>query len=192
VILRSLTEAEYSRLSRIAPTVAAPEGFVPFGVPRKGQATLLGRALSKEGETTLDVVSSSSRRLLFVDHDDLLEPEALATKVRYLEQRPAVGMVCCDWHCIDKYDRFMPVNASAIPQRTPDRVGLRVLRDDEPETPFATLLSCFRDVPTASMYRLGMLSCAGPTLILSGGFTGRRGTEAVPLDQTGAHERSRT
>ncbi|MGD9891566.1 MAG: iron-siderophore ABC transporter substrate-binding protein [Dehalococcoidia bacterium] len=50
VIQRDLTEEVYSRLSQIAPTIAAPEGFLPFGVPWKDQALLLGRALGKEDE----------------------------------------------------------------------------------------------------------------------------------------------
>jgi iron complex transport system substrate-binding protein len=50
VIQRDLTEEEYSRLSQVAPTVAAPAGFLPYGVPWNDQALLLGRALGKEVE----------------------------------------------------------------------------------------------------------------------------------------------
>jgi glycosyltransferase involved in cell wall biosynthesis len=101
----------------------------------------------------LGVASPNARYMLFLDHDDLLEPEAVATMVRYLDERPDVGMVYCDWTCIDSDGRPLSDDPFALPRRTPARLGLRVLRDDEPETPFATLLACFRAFPSASLYR---------------------------------------
>jgi iron complex transport system substrate-binding protein len=52
VIQRDLTEDLYSRLSQIAPTIAAPAGFLPYSVPWTEQALLLGRALGKPDEIT--------------------------------------------------------------------------------------------------------------------------------------------
>jgi glycosyltransferase involved in cell wall biosynthesis len=95
-----------------------------------------------------------SRYLLFLDHDDRLEPEALERMVTYLEERPAVGAVYCAWRCIDTNDRPLTgINPYYYPRRMPSRLGLCVLPDDHPETPFATLLACFMAFPSATLVR---------------------------------------
>jgi hypothetical protein len=96
--------------------------------------------------------ASPSRYLLFLDQDDCLEPEALATMVDYLDARPDVGMVYCDWQCVDAHDR--PV---AIPWETrrfaPAWFGRRRVPDEHPESSFATLWSCPRAMPSGSLLR---------------------------------------
>lgn len=98
-------------------------------------------------------VSPESRALLFLDADDCLEPQALATMVRYLDQRPRVGAVYGAWRCIDADDRPIAFNPFELQRRTPAWLGLRVLPDSEPETPFSTLLSCFMAFPSVTMLR---------------------------------------
>jgi iron complex transport system substrate-binding protein len=43
-----MTETDYRRLSRIAPTVAQSDGFIDFGVPWQEQTMAIGRALGRE------------------------------------------------------------------------------------------------------------------------------------------------
>lgn len=44
-VYRDMKPEEYQRLSQIAPTVAAPPGSTPFGVPWRDEARLIGGAL---------------------------------------------------------------------------------------------------------------------------------------------------
>lgn len=44
-VYRDMKPEEYQRLSRIAPTIAAPPGSTPFGVPWRDEARLIGGAL---------------------------------------------------------------------------------------------------------------------------------------------------
>ncbi|MFD4368136.1 iron-siderophore ABC transporter substrate-binding protein [Rhodococcus sp. NPDC058521] len=47
-----LTQADYDKLSAIAPTVAQPAQFADYGVPWQHQTAILGEALGKSGEAT--------------------------------------------------------------------------------------------------------------------------------------------
>ena len=44
-----MTQGDYDTLSKIAPTLAQPKGFVDFGVPWQEGTRLVGRALGEEG-----------------------------------------------------------------------------------------------------------------------------------------------
>jgi ABC-type Fe3+-hydroxamate transport system substrate-binding protein len=49
-IYRDLKDADYKKLSAIAPTVARPKQFGPYEVPMRDQALLIGKALGHESE----------------------------------------------------------------------------------------------------------------------------------------------
>lgn len=49
-ISAGLTQAQYDTYSRIAPTVAAPAGFVDYGTPWQDATRLTGQALGKQAE----------------------------------------------------------------------------------------------------------------------------------------------
>lgn len=52
-----LTQAQYDKLSAIAPTVAQPQGFADYGVPWQDQTTILGETLGKKDKAA-ELISS--------------------------------------------------------------------------------------------------------------------------------------
>ncbi|ERB52055.1 hypothetical protein N806_12795 [Rhodococcus sp. P27] len=47
-----LTQAQYDKLSAIAPTVAQPKEFADYGIPWQNQTTIIGEALGQQGKAT--------------------------------------------------------------------------------------------------------------------------------------------
>lgn len=56
-----MTEDDYSKLSRIAPTVAQTDEFVDFGMPWQQQTLLTGRALGREDRARELVAEAEDR-----------------------------------------------------------------------------------------------------------------------------------
>jgi len=98
--------------------------------------------------------SAGSEFLLFLDADDCLEPEALATLAGYLEARPALGLAYCARIWIDADDRPMEdANRQPLPRFAPAWRGARVLPDSEPETPLAALVAFHLAIPSSCLIR---------------------------------------
>lgn len=78
-----LTQEQYDNLSEVAPVVAAPEGYLDYGIPWQEQTEIIGTALGKPDE---------ARQLI-------ADTEALFTD--YAEQHPelanATGIVATPW-----------------------------------------------------------------------------------------------
>lgn len=114
--------------------------------PNAGVAAARNRAF-RESSPTADY-------LLFFDADDLLEPDMLAQMVAYLDNHPDVGMVYCDPIFIDEHDQELsPKGMGWSPRYVPSGLGVRTLRDDEPETPFLSVLSLATIIPSLTLMR---------------------------------------
>ena len=94
--------------------------------------------------------SSTVPYLFFLDHDDQLEPEALARMSAYLDKHGDVGLLGC---------QFQELSADGVKLGTgkrsrwaPGKLFPHQLRDDEIETPFATFYCGTGQGPFA-MYR---------------------------------------
>lgn len=95
--------------------------------------------------------SPESKYLLFLDHDDLLEPSALRVLSEYLDAHPAVCVAGC---------QFQELNADGVPMGSktrsrwvPSLLGIpRPLRPREFETPFATFY-CATGMGPFAMFR---------------------------------------
>jgi glycosyltransferase involved in cell wall biosynthesis len=88
--------------------------------------------------------SASSDYVYFPDPDDVLEPTLLETMVAYMDARPEVGLAYCGYTHIDEDDRRL-----ATPRwhrYEPMSLGVRVIPDDEPRTPFAAIY-CWAPIP---------------------------------------------
>src|SRR5262249_15296134 len=132
-------------------SVAVVEASIA-GDPRIRLLRQANGGVNRARNAGLAAATSSSRYLLFLDQDDCLESEALATMVPYLEARPEAGMLYSDWKCIDADDQPM-----AIPWDTrrfaPTLFGRRLVPDKEPESTFATLWTCARAMPSGTLLR---------------------------------------
>jgi iron complex transport system substrate-binding protein len=56
-----MTEGDYEKLSRIAPTVAQSGDYVDFGMPWDEQTTMIGRALGREAQAEMVVADVRAR-----------------------------------------------------------------------------------------------------------------------------------
>ena len=58
-----ITEADYTKLSRIAPVIATPEGIGDFDLPWQARARLAARALGREAEAEARIIALEARLL---------------------------------------------------------------------------------------------------------------------------------
>ena len=58
-----ITEADYAKLSRIAPVIATPEGIGDFDLPWQARARLAARALGREAEAEARIIALEARLL---------------------------------------------------------------------------------------------------------------------------------
>jgi len=107
--------------------------------------------------------STGSEFLLFLDADDCLEPEALATLAGYLEVRPEVGLAYCARTWIDADDRPLEeANRQTSSVRfVPIWRGARPLPDTEPETPLAALVAFHLAIPSSCLIRRAVYARTG-------------------------------
>jgi len=122
--------------------------FRVFSQPNGGMAFSRNVGFSRAAD--------ESRYLLFLDADDILEPHALSTLLRYLEQHPQVGLVYGTFSVIESAgDTIFPAEASKWwPNRyVPARFGIRELDRLAPDVPIATLVSSHRILPSATLLR---------------------------------------
>jgi glycosyltransferase involved in cell wall biosynthesis len=100
--------------------------------------------------------------LLFLDSDDCMEPDMLATLVAELDNHPEAGMAFCDRTIIDVEDR--PIDAfkdAWIPRVVPRGLAGRRLRPDEPVTPFVAFYAYSIAVPSLTLLRRSTFESLG-------------------------------
>ena len=102
---------------------------------------------------------ASSKYILFLDADDVLEPTMLSTMVAWLEAHAEAGMAYCKPSFIDEYGR--PATSFWAPRlrRTPFGVG--AIPDEEPVTPFGSIFCLAGIVPSLSLIRRGLFEAVG-------------------------------
>lgn len=96
-----ITEDEYAKLSRIAPTVAQSDEFVEFGIPWQEETLLIGRALGREAQ---------ARELV-----DEIEARFARVRAEHPEFRRATAVVAYEaeaggfgaWSSADPRGRFL-------------------------------------------------------------------------------------
>lgn len=101
----------------------------------------------------------ASEYVMFLDHDDVLEPDMLETAVAYLDEHPAVGVVYTGFVVIDEEGRRSPQGWD-----TRYRTGtlrLRRIAAEEPDTPFETLLMWGGILPSNSLIRRSVYERVG-------------------------------
>jgi glycosyltransferase involved in cell wall biosynthesis len=92
--------------------------------------------------------------LLFLDQDDLLEPEMLQTMEDYLAAHPEVGLVYCGLQMIDGEGKPLADSASWPPRHAPGRLFWpRLVPDDDPVTPLLSIIDLVAIVPAVSLIR---------------------------------------
>jgi glycosyltransferase involved in cell wall biosynthesis len=91
---------------------------------------------------------------LFLDADDRLEPEALASMCGHLDRHPDVGMAHCGYTLVDGQGRRIESGGEPwTPRWVPAGRWLRELRPDEPDTPFVSVFCLAAIVPSLALIR---------------------------------------
>lgn len=100
--------------------------------------------------------------LLFLDQDDLLEPEALETMARYLDANPEAGMAFSDRTVVDGENLPLDVYVGdRIPRFVPHSLWVRRLPDNHPRTPLMSFFAYNIAVPSATMLRSSIFAATG-------------------------------
>ncbi len=98
-----------------------------------------------------------SKYLYFLDADDTLKPEMLQKMLAYLETHLEVGLVFTAPILIDEHGAEMGLATAEsgwCARRAPHgHLGSRWLRDDEPNTPLASLFAVCTIIPSVSVIR---------------------------------------
>jgi glycosyltransferase involved in cell wall biosynthesis len=98
--------------------------------------------------------SPDSEYLLFLDADDCMEPSMLSELLRELDRHPEAGMAFCDRVIIDGQDHVVQAySRDSIPRFVPAGWRPRLLRANEPETPFVAFLAYSVAVPSLTLLR---------------------------------------
>ncbi|BDI33774.1 hypothetical protein CCAX7_58250 [Capsulimonas corticalis] len=102
--------------------------------------------------------------LWFLDADDRLKPGAFAALAGYLDAHPEAVCAACEYDFIDEHGASVTPQAheyARVWRYAPHGLSVRPLRDDEPDTPFSTLFSWCRIIPSAWIIRRSAFVQAG-------------------------------
>lgn len=84
--------------------------------------------------------AKDSEYLLFLDADDILAPEMIATMSGYLDAHPEAVMAVCRYAAIDEQGNSLPDIRSELPRYTCRNGKLELLAPTDPRIPFDTAL----------------------------------------------------
>lgn len=97
--------------------------------------------------------SSDTDYLLFLDADDVLEPDMLEATVRYLDAHPDVGMVYCGLKQMDADGHALPTNSAKF-RFVPSAFGAQVLPQHHADTPLCSVLTGWAGIlPSTALIR---------------------------------------
>ena len=106
--------------------------------------------------------STESKYVLFLDADDVLEPDMLRVLVADLDRNPDAGMAFCDRAVIDSEGKPLDTyRHDRIRRYVPAGRWVRCLRPDEPDTPFKSLFAYDMTVPSLVVLRRSVFSACG-------------------------------
>ena len=108
--------------------------------------------------------SPESRYLLFLDADDMLEPEMLVALRDWLEGQPEAALAFCDLLLIDEWDRPLPADIEfhgPDHRFVPSGWGAARLPRDMPYTPFESVFALATIIPSASLLRREVFAAVG-------------------------------
>ena len=107
------------------------------------QCINLGAAASRN----LGILSTNTRYIAFLDHDDIWYPNKVSEQIKVFERHPEVGLVYPNGHAIDENDRIL----------------YDLLPTDfcEPCNPDAMLLSCYIQSPSSVILRRNLIEEIG-------------------------------
>lgn len=106
--------------------------------------------------------SPASKYLLFLDHDDVIEPDFLEVLAGYLDARPEVGAVYCQLRLVDGDGKPAEPEDLVAPRRyAPAGLARRTLGDDEPDTNIYALAAHFQAIPSSTLFRRTVYEAAG-------------------------------
>jgi glycosyltransferase involved in cell wall biosynthesis len=130
--------------------------------PRLKLISQLNGGLCNARNSGAAACSPDSQYLLFLDADDCLEAEMLATMVRYLDAHPDVSLAFCERILIDAADELIPEYRDDLIRRyVPTRLGVRKLEAEEPATPFESFFGYSIAVPSVSLLRRSAYEAVG-------------------------------
>ncbi len=108
------------------------------------------------------LTSPAADYLLFLDADDVLEPDMLEVLVGHLDNHVTAGMAFCDRVLIDGDDRLIEAFRDDLIRRyVPAGGRVRLLSADQPDTPFASFLAYSIAVPSLTVLRRSVFEQAG-------------------------------
>jgi glycosyltransferase involved in cell wall biosynthesis len=132
-------DATWEIISRYARATVRIEGF-----RRRNEGT------TKARNWGFAKINASSRYIFFLDHDDQLEPNALARMSAYMDAHPDVGLLVCKFQDVSADGGKLGGGKKS--RWAPGRIFPRELRDDEVETPFVSFFCATGQGPFA-LYR---------------------------------------
>jgi glycosyltransferase involved in cell wall biosynthesis len=136
-------------------SAALVEG-VAAGDPRVRLLRQANGGVSRARNAGFAAASPDSAYLLFLDADDLLEPDMLAKMVGHLEANPAVGLVHCLPFMIDETGGPAGVADQWWPSRlvaADGRWGVRELTAADEQTPWESVYALAGIVPSLAVIR---------------------------------------
>lgn len=100
--------------------------------------------------------------VLFLDADDVLEPEMIEVLEDHLDAHPEAGVAYCRLSLIDDEGRPKGNRGAWPPRHGPGHFARpRLIPDDEAETPMVSILDFVAIIPSVSLLRLSVLDAAG-------------------------------
>ena len=127
----------------VAGCVAADPRIRGYAQPHRGASTARNLGAAR--------ADPSSRYFFFLDSDDWLAPDALARMGGYLDARPDVGLVTCQFEDADADGT--PLGTGHRSRWVPGRILPRALRPEEIATPFVTFFCATGQGPFALFRR---------------------------------------
>ncbi len=100
--------------------------------------------------------------VLFLDHDDVVEPQMLEVLEDHLDAHPEAGLAYCRLQLIDRGGMLTGSRGGWPPRHGSGRLGRpRLLPDSVAETPLVSILDFVAIIPSASLFRLAVFDRAG-------------------------------
>ena len=107
-------------------------------------------------------LSSGIDYVLFLDHDDILEPEMIEVLEDHLDAHPEAGLAYCRLRIIDGEGRLDGSRGGWPPRHGPGHFARpRLIPDEVAETPLVSILDFVAIIPSVSLFRVAVFDRAG-------------------------------